>query len=467
MASIKKKNLTLGIKLGYGLAEASSCIVMTLFLTYSMLYLTDIVKLSPAFSGSIVAIGILFGAIINPIVGIVSDNLKSKWGRRRPFILGTAIPLSFIVWLFFTKINFSNHLYTEIYYLVLVLLYFLFFTLLETPHLALSAEMAQDYNERTNILAWRSFMGQIGSILAGPVIILLYDYLKKTQAPSTAVSISVGILCVLSVPLVLISWYTTKDTELLPEKTSFHFKDIFNGPLSNRSFIYLTIAFSFAMCAATLKGAVGIYYLSYVIKLTNTQISIVMFILFGLSIIWIPGIDIVCNKLGKRIGWTIFIGMWAVSEGLFVQFLLKPGDIISTYIVFFFIGGGITGIYMIGLSMISDCIEIDEFKTGERREGIYFGLMYFVQCCSCAFVMWVTGMVLSGIGYKADVNQSLSVQNWLIDINGITVATILIVSIVFCWFVPITKKRHNALREAIALKKEGKEYDTSMFEDII
>ena len=312
-----KKSLKLRTKAGYGLAEGASCIVVTLFSTYALLYLTDIVKLTPSFAGTIVACGILSGAIFSPIIGIMSDNLKSKWGRRRPFILAAVIPQSLIVWLFFTKVDFSNNLYAQIYYLVLVLLYFLFNSLLETPHLALAAEMAQDYNERTNVLAWRSFMGQIGSILAGPVIIVLYDYLTKSNLPGTAVSITVGLLSLLCIPLVLVSWQSTKGTELFPEKTSFQFKDIFNGPLSNRSFLFLTIAFSFAMCAVTIIGAVGIYYLSYVLKLTDNQISIVLFILFGLSILWIPIIDIICSKIGKRLGWTIFIGMWAIAEGIF------------------------------------------------------------------------------------------------------------------------------------------------------
>ena len=259
LITTQKKRLKLRTKAGYGLAEGASCIVVTLFSTYALLYLTDIVKLTPSFAGTIVAFGILSGAIFSPIIGIMSDNLKSKWGRRRPFILAAVIPQSLIVWLFFTKVDFSNNFYAQIYYLILVLLYFLFNSLLETPHLALAAEMAQDYNERTNILAWRSFMGQIGSILAGPVIIVLYDYLTISNQPGTAVSITVGLLSLLCIPLVLVSWQSTKGTELFPEKTSFQLKDIFDGPLSNRSFIFLTIAFSFAMCAVTIIGAVGIY----------------------------------------------------------------------------------------------------------------------------------------------------------------------------------------------------------------
>ena len=153
--------------------------------------------------------------------------------------------------------------------------------------------------------------------------------------------------------------------------------------------------------------------------------------------------------------------------GVFIPFLLKPGNAILTYVVFFFIGGGITGVCMIAWSMISDCIEIDEFKSGKRREGVYFGVMNFVQCSCSAFAIWVAGIVLSNVGYKPDINQTVAVQSWIKHINGTSTAVILVISIILCWCFPITMKKHKALREAIALKKAGKEYDTSIFENML
>jgi glycoside/pentoside/hexuronide:cation symporter, GPH family len=465
--SINNKKLTVGIKVGYGLGEASSCIVITLLSVYGMVYLTDVVKMPPFFAGITIALGFLFGAFIDPVVGIISDNLKWKWGRRRPLILIAAIPQGIAVWCFFININFANQSFTRIYYLILLLCCFLFNSLLETPHLALSAEMSQDYNERTNILAWRSLMGQIGSVLAGPALIFLYEYLMKYNSVDVSVSISVGVLCVLSVPCVLYSWYSTKNTELFPKPAKFEFKEYLTGPFSNRSFILLTVAFTLTMCAVTMNGVAGIYYLSYVLMLTDLQISIVLFILFGLAIVWIPVIDFICIKFSKKIGWTFFVGMWAISEGIFIQFFLSPGNVMLTYIVFFFIGGGLTGAYMIGWAMISDCVEIDEYKTGKRHEGVYFGFMNFIQKCSCAFVMLAVGLLLKEIGYVADAEQSLYVRGWIKSINGVIGAIALISSILICWLVPITSNKHKALRIAIELKKRGKEFDSSAFKDLL
>ena len=103
--SINNKKLTVGIKVGYGLGEASSCIVITLLSVYGMVYLTDVVKMPPFFAGITIALGFLFGAFIDPVVGIISDNLKWKWGRRRPLILIAAIPQGIAVWCFFININ--------------------------------------------------------------------------------------------------------------------------------------------------------------------------------------------------------------------------------------------------------------------------------------------------------------------------------------------------------------------------
>jgi GPH family glycoside/pentoside/hexuronide:cation symporter len=133
----------------------------------------------------------------------------------------------------------------------------------------------------------------------------------------------------------------------------------------------------------------------------------------------------------------------------------------------FFIGGGFTGVYMIGWAMIADCVEVDEFKTGQRREGLYFGFISFIQKGGCALAMWILGVALSWVGYVPDAPQTEGALMGIRSIYGLVGAGFLLLSIVLCYFMPMTREKHQALCEAIRLKKEGKEYDEAIIADII
>ena len=463
----KKPRLPIGIKVGYGAAEGANSITFTLFYTFAMFFLTDVAKLSPAFAGTIFAVGILWDAVTDPLVGIWSDGLKSKWGRRRPFILAIAIPFGVVTWLLFTDFNLSPAL-TKAYFFSLIILYFTVYTLLETPHLSLSAEMTQDYDERTSLVAWRTGWSQMGSVMAGSLPLMMVAYFEQAFNSRTMgwslMAASFGLVCV---PLILLTWRTTRGYELFPEDTHPGIKDIFQAPITNRPFRIFAIAYTLALMAMTIGGGVGMYYMTYLMGFSESQISIGLLILFGVSILWIPVIDFVASKLGKRTAWLIFIGIWTLVQGVFIQFVIQPGDTLLLYCIFFFAGSGLTSVYMLGWSMIPDCVEVDEYKTGQRREGLYFGFIAFIQKGGCALAMWILGMALSGVGYVPDVAQSERALMGIRTILGLGEASLLILSILFCYFMPITREKHQALCEAIQLKKEGKPCDEEGFADII
>jgi GPH family glycoside/pentoside/hexuronide:cation symporter len=217
----------------------------------------------------------------------------------------------------------------------------------------------------------------------------------------------------------------------------------------------------------TIGGSVGVYFMTYVMGFTENQIAFALFIAFGVAIAWIPVIDFIAAKLGKRAAWMIMVGQWAIVMGVGIQFLIQPGHTLLFYVLVFFLGGGLTSVYMIGWAMIPDCVEVDEFKTGMRREGLYFGVIAFAQKGACAIALWVVGLALSWIGYVPEAEQSEAALQGIRTINGGVEATFLVLSILLCYAMPMTREKHRALCEALALKKEGKPYDQELFEDLL
>ncbi|RLB99781.1 MAG: MFS transporter, partial [Deltaproteobacteria bacterium] len=150
------------VKFGYGGGEGSNSLIWTLFYVYFLFFLTDVVKIKPATAGFIMMIGVLWDAITDPLIGVWSDNLKWKWGRRRPLLLAVALPYGILSWLLFTDFNLGNT-GTVIYFILVVIGYMTAFTFLNVPYTALAAEMTQDYDERTSLISFRTLWSMVAS----------------------------------------------------------------------------------------------------------------------------------------------------------------------------------------------------------------------------------------------------------------------------------------------------------------
>ena len=141
------EKLPFKVRLSYGLSGYTSFITWTLFSMYGLFFFTDIVGLNPTFAGAIISLGTLWDAITDPIVGSISDNLKCKYGRRRPLIIGVAIPFAIISVLLFTNFGLSEGA-SKVYYVVIILLYYTAQTVLDIASSSLGSEMTLDYDER-------------------------------------------------------------------------------------------------------------------------------------------------------------------------------------------------------------------------------------------------------------------------------------------------------------------------------
>jgi sugar (glycoside-pentoside-hexuronide) transporter len=459
--------IPLGVKIGYGAGAGSSSLIFTLFYVFGMFFLTDVVKMDPAFAGIVMMIGTFWDAFTDPAVGIWSDRTKFRWGRRRPFMFAIAIPFGVIAWLLFTDFNLSPS-WTKVYFVLMVILYFTAYTVLAVPYNSLSAEMTQDYDERTGLVGYRAAWSQVFSIIGAGLPLILAQYFAKIlgsqKAGWSGMAAVFGVVCI---PLILIAWRSTRGYELFPEETRIKFRDIFTSALKNRPFLYTMGLYTCGMIGISVAGAVGMYFMTYNLGFSEKQTSLAFVILFGCTVFWIPFLNIVSSKLGKRWAWIIFIGGWVLVQSVGVMFILGPGMVGTFYLLSFLASGGLVCVTMIGNAMIADVVEVDEYKTGQRREGLYYGFEAFIQKAACALAIGLSGEILSRVGYIPDAPQTEGALLGIRVIYGCGTALFLFISIIFCYFLPMTKQKHKALREAIRLKAEGKEYDDSLIKDLL
>jgi len=466
MSQARSDKLPFGVKFFYGGAEFANSMIYTVFYTFGMFFFTDVARLSPAFAGFLVMAGTLWDAFADPIIGVISDHSRSRWGRRRPFLLGIAAPFGLASWLLFTDFSLSPF-WSQVYFLVIVLGWFTTYALLTVPYYSLIAEMTPDYNERTSLVSYQAAWSQVASIIGGGATLVMAQYFARLWgSDKLGWSGMAAVLGLAAVPLTLLTWRVTRGYELFPQNTRIRFQDVYEATFKNRPFIYTMGLYTFGMIGMSVASGFGIYFMKYYMGFNEAQSSLAFGLLFGGTILWIPLISFISNRWGKQWAYNISMGVWAAMQGIGIL-LLKPGMNLLFYFGMFIGSGGFVAIFLLGWSMLPDVIEVDEFKTGQRREGLYQGIFSFVQKAACAPVLGLNGLILKWIGYVADAPQS---QGTLLGIRILFswgVALFVIIGIIFCILLPMTKKRHDALRLAIRLKKEGKEYDAKSLEALL
>lgn len=471
MGNPETAKLPVLLKFSYGAAEGSNTLGWTMFYVYFLFFLTDVAGLSPSFAGLVMMIGTLWDALTDPAVGIWSDRTKSRLGRRRSFILFTSVPYGLAVWLLFSDWGLPP-LMTKVYFITAVIFYFFVFTCLNIPYTSLAAEMTQDYDERTSLISYRAGWSQVFSIAAAALPLVLVKFFSERYGSGVGSTdplgwkITTGIFGVLMIFPILWTWRATRGCEIFPERTVISFKDIFRGALKNRPFLYIVGICAMSGIGLNIAAAVMVYFMKYYMNFTDAQQSLAFLFFFACTILWIPLITYTSTRFEKRWAYIVFIGLWAVVQGIGVM-LVKPGNIIFFYSLAILASGGVIAVTMINWMMIPDVVEVDEFKTGHRREGLYFGITTFVGKAASAVALWINGIVLEWVGYVANVPQTDSALMGIRLIYAEGTTFFLVIGMVLAYMLPMTRKKHQALREAIRLKKEGKPYDMKPFADIV
>jgi sugar (glycoside-pentoside-hexuronide) transporter len=429
-------------------------------------FLTDVVGFSPAFAGFILMVGTLWDAISDPTIGILSDRSRSSWGRRRPFILASVIPYALATWLLFSDFGLAEPA-REIYFVLAIIGYYSAATLLEVPYTSLTAEMTRDYDERADLLSYRAIFSQVGSIIGASSPWVLVAWFSNLYGDTkTGWTLTAALFGIISIFPILWTWHATRGHELDTQPVDFNIREIWSGPLQNRPFLYAMAMFAAANVALGASGSIAVYYMKYYMHFDESQQSMAYLFLFAFTVFWIPVINIVTRRFGKRASFIFFVGLWALIQAI-GMLLLQPGMIITFYVFMTISSAGIVSVSLTGLSMIPDTIEVDEFKTGQRREGLYFGVNMFMRKFWVALALWIIGTTLSLIGYVPDQEQSETTLMGIRVLYSQGTAAVLFLSIGLAYLLPMTRSRHDALRHAITLKQQGKEWDNATIKQLL
>ncbi len=387
-------------RLAYGFGAVAYGVKENGFSYFLLLFYSQVVGISPQLVGTALLVALVVDAFSDPIIGYWSDNLKSPWGRRHPFMYASAIPVAVSYFLLWTPPEGWSEMSTFWYLLTLAVAVRTFITLYETPSTALGFELSTDYEERSGLISYRYFFAWVGG---NAITVIMFAVVFVAMATATiadgrfnpASYEFYGWLTssLIFAAIVVSALGTHKHISRLSkpkEKEKQSLSDVFSeirATLWERSFLALFIAAMFGAIAAGMSAALSFYFYTYFWGFTSEQTGLITFGVFGSAIIGAGLAPVVTKWLGKKraamiIGPIAFLGSPMPIVLRLLDVLPENGDPVVFWFVFFTIlidVGLIICFQILTTSMMADLVENSEVRTNKRSEGIFASSSTFIR----------------------------------------------------------------------------------------
>ena len=417
---------SLGTKFAYGLGMIAYAVKDHGLKYFLLIFYAQVIGLDPRLVSTALLIALIADAFSDPIVGYWSDNLRSKWGRRHPFMYGVAVPVTIAYYFLWVPPAGWEQEALFVYLLVMTIAIRTLITFYETPAAALVAELTTDYDERASLMSWRSFFGWSGgNVLTVISFTLIFPAMATVAIPNgqfnpDSYRIYALMACSVMFAAIMISALGTHGqiAHFPPAPPKRHltlamiFREIFET-LRTRSFAALFVASLLGYIASGFAASLAFYFSTYFWGFTPTEIGLLTSGVFISAIIGAPMAPIISRKWGKKKG-AIFMGLLAFIGSPLPTLLrlmgLMPenGDPLLFPIIFAAITIDVALIIcyqILAASMIADLVEDAEIRTHRRSEGVFFAASTFMRKWGEGFGIVLAGFVLSGIGLAAGAQQ--------------------------------------------------------------
>lgn len=412
MADAKREMESFRTKVFYGLGSVAFGIKDNGFQTILLLFYNQVIGLPGSLVGAAIGIALIVDAFLDPIIGQVSDNLRTRWGRRHPFMYLSALPVAVSYLLLWNPPHWSQHA-LFLYLLIVAIVVRTFITLYEIPSAALAPELSEDYDQRTSFVAYRVFFGWYGGLtmlMLAYVVFLTPDATHKVGQLNQAGYSHYGIVAsvIMFVAILISAAGTHKFIPCFREPPKrqisiMQYAREMLASLANRAFLVLMVAGVLFSLATGLVYALNIYLATYLWQLSNLQISVLTLATFLSVILAFAAALPLSRWLGKKTAAIILfiVGVFISSIPLTLRLvdLFVPNSshwLMPLLFGFSAIGGALAiGSSILLVSMLADVVEDSELRTGRRSEGLFFAGSSFMSKAASGLGVFASGLVLS------------------------------------------------------------------------
>ncbi len=437
-------------KVGYSLGDTASHFVWDMVGFWLLFFYTDVYGISAAAAGTIMLVARFWDMAIDPIIGVVSDRTKTRWGKFRPYILFGAIPYAVLAILTFTTPNFGEIgkiIYAGATYVLLMTAY----ATINLPYSALGAVMTDDTYERAGLNTYRFIAGFIGQFVVTGLALTLAQYFgngDKAQGFQYTLFLFAG----LSLIFFFITFQTTKERVQPPKEQKNSLKEDLGNLFKNPAWVILAIVgiVSFVMFAMQ-NAAIAYYFKYYLGKEDNVQ----LFNVIGTValIVALPLSKPLARRFGNR---NVFIGSSLIS-GLFFMLIYLPGvkDITTIYVFNVIAKMAYAPAVPLLWTMIADSADYGEWKTGRRATGLYFSAAVFAQKAGWGIGAAIAGWILAISSFVPNVVQNENAITGIKLLVSVIPGILYMSCAIFMIFYKIDKKTTDQMKIDLDARREN------------
>jgi len=388
-------SLGMRTKIGFALGDVyggGSGVVIGMFYLY---FLTDVVRLPAGLAGTLLLVSKIWDAVIDPPLGFITDRTKSRWGRRRPYFL-FGMPLVFASFLLLwiplgvesTTAKFA-----------FALIGYLFATAVSSavmiPYNSLASELTSSYVERSSLTQVRMVVSVLSSLVCAVVPDLIVKGFADPRRGFPAMGAIIGLFFAL--PYIFTFAWTKERPEFAAEAPALDLKRLFVEPWKLGSFRKLLGMYLFGQMTLDLVMAAMVYYCAYYLRREGLTTPLMGALLVA-QLVGVPLFTAVAKRSSKRASY-VASSLVRLAASALLWFVARDSQAVWLFVLAAAMGLGTSGSIVMIYSMLADLPDADELFSGERREGMYFGLVSFLRQVSSAIALFFLSQAIALSGY--------------------------------------------------------------------
>jgi Na+/melibiose symporter-like transporter len=489
------KKLSFLEKSGYSLGDASANFVFMTMILFQLNFYTDTMGISAAIAGVVLMVGRLWDAFFDPMMGVIADRTKTRWGKFRPWVLWTAIPWGVMMVLAYTVPGFSKPA-TIVYACLTNILLMTLYSANNTPYSAMTAVMTGDVNERTTLSSYRFVAAMIAQLVVGGFTLpLVLKFGRGDNAKGW--QMTMGLWALVCIVFFVITFLTTRERikpDPKQEKSSGRdFKSLLkNGPwiamfiLALSHFIYVAMRgggmyyyfiyyvdkdsilkmLSMLGLGTVADGSGGFWHsllncLGLIVSADHKNVSSVGYSLFNIfsqltTVIGVLLSTLLAMKFGKK---AVAIVCFSLTTIFMIMFILLPADKLgATFLLEFVRALSYAPTIPLIWAMFADVVDYAEWTTGRRTTGVIYATILFGLKLGLSLGGAITGWLLSGYGYVANVAQTPHALEGIRMTVSVYPAIFLVIIVVCLFCYKINKKLNLQIQDELAERRKQFKY---------
>jgi len=425
----------------YGIGDIGNATVNSAIQFFLMKFFTDAALIVPALASSALLIGKVWDAVNDPLFGWITDKTKSRFGKRRVFMLFGAVPLGISIALLWMVPAGMSQVLTFIWIAGTFMLFDTLWTMTNVPYYALTSELTDDYDERSSLTVYRMVLAVPFYLVGAALTPMIVGFFAVQRTGYGFIGIIYGALA--AAALLIAAAGIHERPHIAEAKGEENPLKSVKAAFKNNMFVRLCVLYFIVNISFAFAKTLMAYFIEYQL-LMKDMISLVMGLMLVCVTIALPVWQWIAKKMDKGPAYGLGMGMGGLA--LLVLFFLPHKPTFWIYPIVVLAGFGFSANWVFPWAMIADVSDYDRVESGQYRSGMYYGVWGLATKISEGLAIAVTGWILTGFGYVANAAQTPTALLGIRLFFGIVPAVCIFIALPLLFKYPITRKAHAEVR---------------------